>query len=266
MSNSVLINGSVRVYSHEMALKIGMNEAILLQQVHYWLQISEHEFKGRKWVYNSYKDWHEQFPYWSLSTVKRVVIRLEKMGLLLSANFNRLKIDRTKWYSIDYSKVQELVGDLEEEKTEDAYLIESLWANDDELDEPFICSNEAEECTSESPAIPKSTSKITTKKEKNKQKNEVIAEVIDYLNKKTNSAFKVNVQKNRQVILARLNEGFTLDDFKKVVDTKTEEWSGDRYWSRYLRPTTLFGTRFDGYLNQKHGSSDMREEDFDLRD
>lgn len=256
----------MRLFSQEIALKVGMNEAILLQQVHYWLQISEHEFKGRKWVYNTYKDWQKQFPYWSLNTVKRIVARLEKMGLLLSDNFNRVKMDRTKWYSIDYEKLAQLdesfaVEKIDEVKVENA---ETLWSDEDEIDEVFICSNVADEYTKEDNAIPKNTSEITTNKEKNIKKSEVIAEIITYLNEKTNSSYKTNIKKNQNVISARLREGFSVEDFKKVIDIKTEEWGEDRYWSRFLRPTTLFGTRFEAYLNQKYSSSEMREEDFDF--
>lgn len=262
MSNSLLSGGSMRVFSQEIALKVGMNEAILLQQVHYWLQISEHEFEGRKWVYNTYLDWQKQFPYWSLNTVKRIVMRLEKLGLLLSDNFNRLKMDRTKWYSIDYEKLAQLDGSFAADNlAEDA---ETLWSDEEELDEAFICSNGAVEYTPESKAIPKITSEITTNKEKNIKKSEVIAEVIAYLNEKTNSSYKPHVKKNQNVISARLREGFRIEDFKKVIDLKTEEWGDDRYWSRFLRPTTLFGTRFEAYLNQKYSSDEMREEDFDF--
>ena len=261
MSNSILSGGSMRVFSQEIALKIGMNEAILLQQVHYWLQISEHEYEGRKWVYNTYQDWQKQFPYWSLNTVKRIVMRLEKMGLLLSDNFNRMKMDRTKWYSINYEKLAQLDGSFVVEKSEEA---ETLWSDEDVLDEAFICSNGDVEHTSESKAIPKITSEITTKKEKNIKKSEVIAEVIAYLNEKTNSSYKPSVKKNQNVISARLREGFSIEDFKKVIDIKTEEWGEDRKWSKFLRPTTLFGTRFEAYLNQKYSSDEMREEDYDF--
>ena len=52
-------------------------------------------------------------------------------------------------------------------------------------------------------------------------------------------------------MLARFNEGYTLEDFKQVIDIKTAEWKDSPEFSKYLRPETLFGSKFDGYLNQK---------------
>jgi hypothetical protein len=52
-------------------------------------------------------------------------------------------------------------------------------------------------------------------------------------------------------LLARFNEGYTLEDFKQVIDVKTEEWKDNPEFFKYLRPETLFGSKFDSYLNQK---------------
>ena len=94
-----------------LAQKIGLNEAVMLQQIHYWLESSQHEKEGRKWVYNSYRAWQLQMPFWSERTIKRSIKSLEDQGYLLSANYNRLTMDKTKWYSIDYEKLEELESD-----------------------------------------------------------------------------------------------------------------------------------------------------------
>ncbi|AZU62600.1 hypothetical protein [Neobacillus mesonae] len=91
-----------------LAVKIGLKEAIILQQIHYWLNTSSHEMNGQKWVCNSYKEWKKQMPYWSENTIKRTIQSLESQGYLISANWNRMKMDKTKWYTIDYEKVKEL--------------------------------------------------------------------------------------------------------------------------------------------------------------
>lgn len=75
-------------------------------------------------------------------------------------------------------------------------------------------------------------------------------EVIDYLNSKANRNYKYTTNKNQSLIKARWSEGFNLDDFKKVIDNKVNEWEGSDM-SKYLRPETLFGPKFEGYLNQK---------------
>lgn len=72
---------------------------------------------------------------------------------------------------------------------------------------------------------------------------------IAYLNQVTDSKYKF-VEKNMKLVNARFNDGYTLNDFKIVIDKKVAEWSKSDM-SKYLRPTTLFGTRFDEYLNQK---------------
>lgn len=73
-------------------------------------------------------------------------------------------------------------------------------------------------------------------------------EIIGYLNEKSNSKYRL-VESNKKFIRARWNEGYRLEDFKKVIDNKTQEWLNDNKMSQYLRPQTLFGTKFDSYLN-----------------
>lgn len=80
--------------------------------------------------------------------------------------------------------------------------------------------------------------------------NNIYKTIVDYLNSKTGKSYKHNTNKTKSCIDARLNEGFTVEDFKKVIDTKTKDWKGDNYWEKFLRPETLFGNKFEGYLNE----------------
>ena len=75
--------------------------------------------------------------------------------------------------------------------------------------------------------------------------------IIVYLNKKLDAHYKPNASKNKQVINARLNEGYTLDDFKRAIDNKVADWGNDKKMSKFLRPETLFGPKMDGYVNEK---------------
>lgn len=75
-------------------------------------------------------------------------------------------------------------------------------------------------------------------------------EIIDYLNLKIDAHYKSTTQKTKDSIKARFNEGFTLDDFKKVIDKMTMEWKDNNKMKVYLRPETLFGTKFESYLNR----------------
>ena len=77
-----------------------------------------------------------------------------------------------------------------------------------------------------------------------------VKEIIEYLNEKTGKHYKSEGYQNRRGINARLDEGFTVDDFRRVIDIKTAEWMGTDM-EQYLRPQTLFGTKFESYLNQR---------------
>ena len=79
-------------------------------------------------------------------------------------------------------------------------------------------------------------------------------EIINYLNLKTNKNFKHNTSKTKSLIKARIKEGFAVEDFKEVIDKKTNEWLEDSKMNCYLRPETLFGTKFESYLNEKEKS------------
>lgn len=81
-------------------------------------------------------------------------------------------------------------------------------------------------------------------------KPDVVHEIVDYLNGRTGAAYRAASKKTRTLINARLKEGFSREDFFSVIDKKAEEWSGTEFQA-YLRPETLFGTKFESYLNQK---------------
>lgn len=122
-TSNLLFDESPLLLRPQLAVRIGDREAILLQQIHYWLEnkrkstkVKDYEDErtyneGRFWTYNTYKDWQsEQFPFWSVRTVERLFTKLEDMGILISGNFNKLKMDRTKWYTIDYDALDTYVG------------------------------------------------------------------------------------------------------------------------------------------------------------
>ena len=105
---------------------------------------------------------------------------------------------------------------------------------------------------------------IRTKEGKNKELKDIVEqepdpipyrEIIDYLNQKAGKSFKRSAAGNKKVIKARWNEGYKLDQFKRVVDNKCQDWLNDEKMSQYLQPSTLFGNKFDQYLNQRKGNS-----------
>ena len=80
-------------------------------------------------------------------------------------------------------------------------------------------------------------------------------EIIDYLNERTGRNYKHTAKANQRVIKARMNEGYTLEDFKTVIDKKYDEWNNDTKMKKFLRPETLFSTNFDRYLNEETESN-----------
>lgn len=74
--------------------------------------------------------------------------------------------------------------------------------------------------------------------------------IVEYLNQKAGTKYKYTREKTQEHINARLAEGHTVEDFFKVIDNKCTEWIGTEF-EKYLRPDTLFGTKFEGYLNSK---------------
>lgn len=113
-------------------------------------------------------------------------------------------------------------------------------------------------------ALPDALPDAINKQNKNKKENKdniPYTEIINYLNMKTNKDFKATTKTTQAHIRARFNESFTLEDFKKVIDVKTSEWLNNKEMAKYLRPETLFGTKFEAYLNES-----ITKEDNDLDD
>ena len=94
---------------------------------------------------------------------------------------------------------------------------------------------------------------------------EEIKGIIEYLNIKSNSHYKYSTYKTQTLIKARIKDGFTLDDFKIVIDKKCEEWLGTDF-EKFLRPETLFSNKFEGYLNQKITAKKKTLKDISMSD
>ena len=113
MSN-IFYNIEPKVINTELACLIGLNEAIVLQQLHYWIEKNKatdtNLYDGRYWTYGTVQQYRDRdFRFWSFETVKRTLARLVSQGLVISGNYNKMKLDQTKWYAIDYATVDEMV-------------------------------------------------------------------------------------------------------------------------------------------------------------
>lgn len=125
-----------------------------------------------------------------------------------------------------------------------------------------VCNNSINVYSNEQSKVKKSKVKnintLSGKPDGGQQK--ATDEIIFYLNKKTGKHYKVKTPKTVRLIRARLKEGFTVEDFKAVIEKKCDDWLGNEKMERYLRPETLFGTKFEGYLNETPNS----EKDYDI--
>ena len=225
-----LINEDPIFFLPTLAKEIGLNEAILLQKIHGWLQCKPHEAEGRCWIYNTYKSWQEQLPFLSEKTIKRTIKNLADKGIVIINNFNTNKFDKTNWYSINYNTLNKLCKtdrvNLTQRKGQSDTTNTNIYNNN--IDNIIIKNNN----------------------------NIIVEQVVNYMNELANTSFKTTTKKTCSLIKARLDEGFTVDDLKDVVfytykewvENKTQ-WNNGVYSDKYFRPSTIFaGDNFEGYL------------------
>lgn len=105
-----------------------------------------------------------------------------------------------------------------------------------------------QQATNNRPRTKKEKKEKNEKKDKNYIYSRATHDIIQHLNERTGSHYKPTTNKTKELIQARMNEGFTVEDFKTVIDKKCVEWMNTE-WQEYLRPLTLFGTKFESYLN-----------------
>lgn len=228
----------------QIAKKYGINCAVILQNIWYWVRKNEanetNYYDGNYWTYNSTKAFKELFPYLSQKQIETALKKLRDEGIIETGNYNAVKYDRTLWYAV----------------TEKGKSI--LQNGCDAFDEKGKCilpvgemhlTKEGNGFDSEVKPIPNINPNSKTKDLKTSD-DKPYKEIIDYLNGKANTHYKSTTDKTRSCINARLQDGFTVDDFKMVIDKKCQEWK-DTEWEKYLRPETLFGTKFESYLNAK---------------
>ncbi|WP_158232948.1 conserved phage C-terminal domain-containing protein [Sporosarcina sp. P2] len=231
-------NQDVRIpFSPEFAAIVGVNEALFLQQLHYRLQISKNHNEGHRWVYNTYEEWTREFPCWKMHVVKRLVKKLETDQLIITSAYNKMPMDRTKWYRIDYEKLSQTCGEFVPfEQTEMVDRVEQKRLSEENVLHP---------------AITKELKQTTKKKRYSEKDLATISSVIDYLNEKAFKRFKHNTNTTMDLLHERIEEGYTLDDFKLVIDTKVAQWLHHPQFRYYLQPSTLFkAEKFENYLNE----------------
>lgn len=226
-------------FDGDFAKEHGVNEAIMYQYFSYWIAKNKandkHFYDGYTWTYNSQKALTELFPFWNRAKIQRIISSLENQGLLIKGNYNQLAYDRTTWYALpkfEQSVVQNQTvncSDLNNERFKNEQPIPINYQLTKQLTNKDIKDIVEQSSTTPLP----------------------YEEIVQYLNQKTNKNFKHTSKVTQRHIRARLAEGFTVNDFKQVIDKKCSDWLRDQKMKEYLRPETLFGTKFESYLNSK---------------
>lgn len=209
--------------------------AALLNQMIYW---SDRTSRKNGYFYKSYNEWYEEL-HLTEYQVRRATKKLKSFGFVDTA-LKKANGAPTLHYKVDTKEVSE-------------WILKKL--QNGNLRNSRMDSEETQESLTEI------TTEITTKTTNNNILSPSSTaypykDVIDYLNQQTGKNYKSTTKKNQTVIRARTDEGFSLDDFKRVIDNKVAEWKGTNM-EKYLRPETLFGTKFEGYLNQELQPSGM---------
>ena len=228
---NLLTNENPLITLPQLACVVGYEEATLLQQLHFRLQQQTTTQNGEVWYCQSLAKWHKQFPFWNEPKIKRIIRELEDLQVVHSTDkFNQFYVDRTKWYKIDYDKLQQLIDRYQEEHGTE--------------DDDFI------QLTVDNTATPQSKPMTNKRKPQNNTIAQQIDEVLTYLNEKAAKRFSLKSQANRNFISGRLKEGYSVADCRLVIDEQVACWLNDHQMEKYLRPMTLFRpANFESYLN-----------------
>lgn len=263
--SKLLINEQPLQFLPTLAKALGNSDkALILQQINYWLNNpnSGKEVNGHKWIRNTVNEWHQQFPWIAEKTVQRYLKDLEGKGILVARNLNKLKFDRTKWYTIDFDELDKLVntkgqfdqmeGDGEPQRKG------TTRPNQKGTDSP---TQKGTISPHQYHRLPETSSENSTENNKALAQPGTLSaqrrEVIKYLNEKTGKHFKPDADGNKKAINPRLKEGYTVADMKHIIDVKYAEWHGVVFANgqpgdNYLRPETLFRvSKIEGYINQQ---------------
>lgn len=224
-------------FSVEVATDIGLAPAILFNAIGFWVEQNAANGRncmdGRYWTYNTVKAWSDLFPYLTAKQVEKALTALREHDYVIAGNYNKDKWDRTLWYTLSdkghailhpsppQGRCISPTGEMEFPHRGNDYIhtVNNTVGNTDSL------SGKPDDVPYDA--------------------------VIDYLNEKTGKRYRAKTESTRRLIRARFADGYTLDDFKHVIDVKVSQWLGTEQ-DKFLRPETLFRPgHFESYLNEQ---------------
>ncbi|WP_312546363.1 conserved phage C-terminal domain-containing protein [Pantoea eucalypti] len=252
---SLLLKVKPLVISPMLALRIGINEAIVLQQICYWLEdtTSGIEYDGKRWVYNSINAWNEQFPWWTAKTIQRTVSSLKKMGLIYVEQLKKSQHDQTNYYAINYASP--LLADTDNLSLSRETICPNRKGQFVPMDKDKLSQSIGSNCPNVTEITTENTTEITATPscQVAPQPDDEWSlvnrsrEVLRHLNKIT-GAKHTEAQSSMGHIKSRLKDAFTVEELCLVVDYKHAHWEGTEEY-QYMRPKTLFiPGNLPGYL------------------
>ena len=191
----------------------------------------------------SYKQMCNQTGY-NKDTIERLLNRFENIHNMIRYSKDTKEILILNWYKYNWSSSAKVIAGIEsvakhikcKEFKDYIYMVLDAKKNGTDIDYEY----HIETSVSDTDSVSDSDTVTDT---------DICKNIIDYLNMVCGTNYKSSTPKTRKQIKARMSEGFSEKDFYTVIDKKSKEWFGTDM-EKYLRPETLFGTKFESYLNQ----------------
>lgn len=232
----LLMSSSYFVLNKQIVKAIGIESGFLLTTL---IEASDGLANDDGWFYKTAPSLEEET---GLSNHKqsKIIEELTKLGILEQENKG---MPMKRYFRINFQKIEELVF-----KTQD---LKNSKPSNEEIEKQGFKNFESKDLKNSNACIEKiSNNKEYINNNLNKELNNIYKNAVDYLNEKAGTKYKYNSKNTTKHIKARLNDGYTLEDFKSVIDKKCSEWLNTDM-EKYLCPDTLFGPKFEKYLNQK---------------
>lgn len=221
------------------AVDVGLVPAIVFNAIGFW--VTQNAANGRNfidghyWTYNTVKAWADLFPYCSTKQIEKALTKLREQGYVAAENYNKDKWNRTLWYTLT-SKGEQAFSP--------AFPLQGKRiSTTGEMDFPSEGNDYITSTVNNT--VPNTDSSASESFESD------LKAIVDHLNEKVGSRYTTKNKQLRGYVHARLEEGFTVDDFFTVIDTKAAKWKSDPKMRDFLRPSTLFApSHFEEYLNE----------------
>lgn len=232
----LLMSSSYFVLNKQIVKAIGIEAGFLLTTL---IEASDGLANEDGWFYKTAPSLEEET---GLSNHKqsKIIEELTKLGILEQENKG---MPMKRYFRINFNRIEKLVFKIQD--------LKNSKPSNEEIEKQGFKNFESKDLKNSNACIEKiSNNKEYINNNLNKELNNIYKEAIDYLNQKAGTKYKSSSKNTTKHIKARLNDGYTLEDFKSVIDKKCSEWLNTDM-EKYLCPDTLFGSKFEKYLNQK---------------